>query len=63
MAKVWNFEKGDWSYFKCQLELGLKHWTCDRIWSDVTIEKKLEQFINEVNKALELACPKKNMQK
>ena len=58
-AEVWNFKKGDWLYFKCQLELGLKHWTCARIWSDVTIEQKLEQFTNEVNKALELACPKK----
>ena len=33
--------------------------TCARIWSDVTIEQKLEQFTIEVNKALELACPKK----
>ena len=46
MTKTWNFKKGDWSYFKNQLELGLKHWTCARIWSDVTIEQKLEQFTN-----------------
>ena len=59
MAKTWNFKKGDWSYFKKQLELGLKHWTCARIWTDVTIEQKLEQLTNEVNKALELSCPKK----
>ena len=59
MAETWNFKKGDCPYFKKQLELGLKHWTCARIWTDVTIEQKLEQLTNEVNKALELACPKK----
>ena len=59
MAETWNYRKGDWSYFKNQLERGLKNWSCARIWSDITIEQKLEQFTNEVNKALELACPKK----
>ena len=59
MPEVWNFKKGDWLYFKNQLELGLKHWTCARIWSDVTIEQKFKQLTNEVNKALELACPNK----
>ena len=55
LAETWNYRKGDWSYFTKQLELGLKHWTCSRIWSDVSIEQKLK-LIN----ALELACPKKN---
>ena len=59
-AETWNFKKGDWSYLKKKkLELGLKHWTCARIWTDGTIEQKLEQLTNEVNKALELTCPKK----
>ena len=59
MAETWNYHKGEWSYFKNQLELGFKHWTCPRIWSNVTIEQKLKQITDEVNKALELACPKK----
>ena len=58
-AETWNYCKGEWSYFKSQLELGLKHWTCPRIWSDVSIEQKLTLITEEVNKALELACPKK----
>ena len=51
--------KGDWPFFKSQLELGLLHWTCPRSWSDVTIEQKLTQINDEVMKALELSCPKK----
>ena len=58
-AETWNFRKGQWPYFKAQLELGLLHWTCPRSWSDVTIEQKLTQITDEVIKALELACPKK----
>ena len=58
-AETWNYRKGVWSYFKSQLELGLKHWTCPRIWSNVTIEQKLTLITDEVNKALELSCPKK----
>ena len=58
-AETWNYRKGEWPYFKSQLELGLKHWTCPRIWSDVSIEQKFNLITNEVNKALELACPKK----
>ena len=58
-VKTWNFRKGEWPYFKSQLELGLLHWTCPRSWSDVTIEQKLTQITDEVIKALELACPKK----
>ena len=58
-AETWNFKKGEWSYFKKLLEQGLKHWTCARIWTDVSIELKLQQITDEVNKALELACPKK----
>ena len=58
-AETWNYRKGVWSYFKSQLELKLKHWTCPRIWSDVTIEQKLTLITDEVNKALELSCPKK----
>ena len=45
--------------FQKLLEQGLKHWTCARIWTDVSIEQKLQQLTTEVNKALELACPKK----
>ena len=48
-----------WPIFKSQLELGLKHWTCPRFWTDVTIEQKLTLITDEVNKALELSCPKK----
>ena len=59
-VKTWNYSKGEWPYFKSQLELGLKHWTCPRIWSDVSIEQKLNLITEEVNKALELACPKKH---
>ena len=58
-VKTWNYRKGEWSYFKSQLELRLLHWTCPRSWSDVTIEQKLSQINDEVMKALELACPKK----
>ena len=58
-AETWNFKKGEWSYFKKLLEQGLKHWTCARIWTDASIEQKLQQLTNEVNKALELACTKK----
>ena len=58
-VETWNYRKGEWSYFKSQLELGLLHWTCPRSWSDVTIEQKLSQINDEVIKALELACPKK----
>ena len=57
-AETSNFRKGQWPFFKAQLELRLKHWTCPRSWSDVTIEQKLTQITNQVIKALELACPK-----
>ena len=55
----WNYKKGDWNIFKKVLDEGLKNWTSSRIWSDVTIESKLEYFLNELNKALVIACPKK----
>ena len=55
----WNFKKGDWVLFKNELELGLKNWTNARIWSEMTIESKLDQFLNELNNALEISCPKK----
>ena len=59
-AETWNYHKGMWPNFKSQLELGLKHWTCPRFWTDVTIEQKLTLITDEVNKALELSCPKKH---
>ena len=55
----WNYKKGDWNIFKKVLDKGLKNWTSSRILSDMTIESKLEYFLNELNKALEIACPKK----
>ena len=58
-AETWNYHKGMWPIFKSQLELGLKHWTCPRFWTNVTIEQKLTLITDEVNKALELSCPKK----
>ena len=58
-AEDWNFKKCKWSLFKNELELGLKNWSNARIWSAMTIEKKLEQFSNQLVKALDLACPKK----
>ena len=54
----WNYKKGDWSLFKTVLDYGLRNWTGSRIWSDVTIECKLESFLTELYKALEIACPK-----
>ena len=56
-AEDWNFKK--LSLFKNELELGLKNWSNVRIWSAMTIEKNLEQFSNQLVKALDLACPKK----
>ena len=42
----WNYKKGDWNTFKKVLDEGLKNWSSSRIWSDVTIENKLENFFN-----------------
>ena len=53
----WNYKKGDWNIFKRVLDDGLTNWTGSRIWSDVTIECKLESFLTDLYKALLIACP------
>ena len=40
----WNYKKGDWITFKEVLDKYLKNWSGARIWSDMTIESKLEIF-------------------
>ena len=54
----WNYKKGDWSLFQSTFDFGLRNWSGARIWS-ITIESNLDTFLTQLNKALELSCPKK----
>ena len=55
----WNYKKGDWKMFQSTFDYGLRNWSGPRIWSDVTIESNIDMFFTQLNKALQLTCPKK----
>ena len=58
-ASDWNFRKGNWNLFQLELNRNLLKWSNSRYWTATSIEEKLNDFLNILNKTLIKTIPKK----
>ena len=58
-ASDWNFRKGNWNLFQLELDHNLLKWSNSRYWTATSIEEKLNDFLNILNKTLIKTIPKK----
>ena len=59
----WNYHKGNWGFFKLELDRSMLKWSNSRYWTATSIEAKLNDFLNILNATLTKTIPKKIVNK